>query len=149
MPTHLFSEPWVQPREMLFSGQSGTHNTLKRSLHFCLNYNDKYQQQEKCIAMNATTWRQQTRERGQLLEILQWLKPQGPDCFSWTSWIYQLFLLRVWDILLERTLMELSLTPRSDTITKNLGNCLCVWPYRFPSESMDGALNNNLEKATI
>lgn len=49
MPTHLFSEPWVQPRVILLSGQSGTHNTLKGSLYFCLDYNDKYQQQEKCV----------------------------------------------------------------------------------------------------
>lgn len=47
MPTRLFSELWVQTREILFPGQSGTHNTLKGSLYFCLNYNDKYQQQER------------------------------------------------------------------------------------------------------
>lgn len=48
MPTRLFSELWVQTREiLLFPGQSGTHNTLKGSLYFRLNYNDKYQQQEK------------------------------------------------------------------------------------------------------
>lgn len=85
MPTRLFSEPWVQPREMLFSGQSGTHNTLKGSLYFCLNYNDKYQQQEKCVASEWHHMKAADGERGQLLEIQQRLKPQGPDWLSWTS----------------------------------------------------------------
>lgn len=55
MPTRLFSELRVQPREILFPGQSGTYNTLKGSLYFCLNYNDKYQQEKNAETVNYAT----------------------------------------------------------------------------------------------
>lgn len=68
MPTRLFSEPRVQPREIMFPGQSGTYNTLKGSLYFCLNYNDKYQQQEKM--QNQETMPHESSKEGNLVNFL-------------------------------------------------------------------------------
>lgn len=78
----LFSEPWVQPREILFPGQSGTHNTLKGSLYFRLNYSDKYQQQEKCAALAPCHMKAAKREIWSAFgHIAVTEADQGPGCF--------------------------------------------------------------------
>lgn len=52
----------------MFPGQSGTYNTLKGSLYFCLNYNDKYQQQEKM--QNQETMPHESSKEGNLVNFL-------------------------------------------------------------------------------
>lgn len=99
VPTRLFSEPWVQPREIPFPGQSGTHNTLKGSLYFCLNYDDKYQQQEECVTIDLCHMK--VAERGVWSAFWTYSRDwsrSGARLFSWTSWTYQPPLPVFWDI---------------------------------------------------
>lgn len=149
MPTHLFSEQWVQSREMLFLGQSGTHNTLKGSLYFCLNYDDKYQQ-ENGIAMKAATWRQQTGKRGQLWRPSSDSNHRGQIVFPGHLEFISSFCQGLETYHCNTHLGNFYWYQEVIPSQRILGNCLC---YNYLMELQVSLckehLNNNLENTTV
>lgn len=123
MPTRLFSEPWVQPREILFSGQSGTH-TLKEACTFAsitmINISNKKKMH------NQLTMPHESSNEGNsvnFLDMCQWLKQiRGQGFFTdilnasaLSAWVLSYTVGTL-------TYSTLVLIPRNNTVMKHCPN---------------------------